>query len=153
MSVTVDFMNASSETAAPSASKFQLWSNSALAATDQNTKDFNIGIRLIDESESAELNQSFRQKKGATNVLSFSYDDLPIQTDEPELLGDLAICSQVVLREAQEQNKDPDSHWAHMTVHGTLHLLGYDHQHNSEAETMEKLETQILQNLGYAKPY
>lgn len=151
MSVTIDLMNASGETDVPSKADFKRWSRAVLAGVDRQTEDFSIGIRLIDEKESAELNQNFRRKSGPTNVLSFTYPDLP--ATEERLLGDLAICTQVVGSEAEQQDKSKEAHWAHMTVHGILHLLGYDHQTKNQTSTMENLECLILEKLGYANPY
>ena len=152
MSVIVDLMNVSDESAVPSQSNFELWSDAVLQELNQTEQDFELGIRLVAENESAELNQNFRNKQGSTNVLSFTYTDIPAETQH-NLLGDLAICSQVVIREAKEQQKAAPAHWAHMTIHGMLHLLGHDHQHDTEADTMEKLESNILAKLGYPHPY
>ena len=99
------------------------------------------------------LNKTFRFKQGSTNVLSFPF----VMPDEIEmevpLLGDIVICTDVVNREAQEQNKPHNAHWAHMIVHGVFHLLGYDHQTDSDANVMESLEIEIMQNLGFSNPY
>tara|TARA_B110000495_G_C22872360_1_gene508732 strand:+ start:266 stop:739 length:474 start_codon:yes stop_codon:yes gene_type:complete len=145
-------MNASSESAVPSQTDFELWSDAVLQELSQNEQSFELGIRLVDENESAELNQKFRNKQGSTNVLSFTYTDILAEA-QYSLLGDLAICSQVVIREAQEQQKAASAHWAHMAIHGMLHLLGHDHQDDVEAEGMEQLESVILAKLGYPNPY
>ena len=152
MSVTVELMNVSGEPVVPTQADFQHWSNAALTAMGQTELAFELGIRLIDENESAELNQNFRHKQGPTNVLSFTYEDIP-QAVGQALLGDLAICTQVVMREALEQKKSAQAHWAHMTVHGMLHLLGQDHKQEKAASAMESLESVILAKLGYANPY
>tara|TARA_R110000772_G_scaffold29023_2_gene72828 strand:+ start:93 stop:554 length:462 start_codon:yes stop_codon:yes gene_type:complete len=152
MSVTVEFMNVSGESEVPMQEDFQGWSNAVLHAMDCSDQALELGIRLVNEAESAELNQTFRHHQGSTNVLSFSYDDIPGDAEQA-MLGDLVICSQVVIREAREQEKSVQAHWAHMTVHGILHLLGHDHQHDAEAEIMENLESVILARLGYANPY
>ena len=114
-----------------------------------------LTIRLVDEAESAELNLQYRNKKGSTNILSFPFE-LPPEI-EPEfelnLLGDLVICADIVKRQAQQQKKQELAHWAHMVVHGTLHLLGYDHIDSAEADVMEKKEIKILSQLGYTDPY
>lgn len=110
-----------------------------------------LTIRMVDEDESAGLNLQYRQKDGPTNVLSFPAD-LPEEVDLP-LLGDLVICAPLVQAEAAEQNKALDAHWAHLVIHGTLHLLGYDHLEEPEAEEMEALEVQLLGVLGFADPY
>jgi len=108
-------------------------------------------VRLVDAPEMASLNKTYRGKDGPTNVLSFPAD-LPPDLDLP-LLGDIVICAPVVAAEAREQHKSPDAHWAHMAVHGTLHLLGYDHLDENEAITMEALESAILADLHYPCPY
>ncbi|OBX87366.1 rRNA maturation RNase YbeY [Haemophilus haemolyticus] len=108
-------------------------------------------VRIVDEAESHELNLTYRGKDRPTNVLSFPFE-CPDEVELP-LLGDLVICRQVVEREAAEQEKPLMAHWAHMVVHGSLHLLGYDHIEDDEAEEMESLETQIMQGLGFDDPY
>ena len=108
-------------------------------------------VRIVDEAESHELNLTYRGKDRPTNVLSFPFE-CPDEVELP-LLGDLVICRQVVEREAAEQEKPLMAHWAHMVVHGSLHLLGYDHIEDDEAEEMESLETQIMQGLGLDDPY
>ena len=113
--------------------------------------DTELTIRFVDEKESAELNEQYRHKSGSTNVLSFPFET-PAEV-ELNLLGDLVICMDVVKRQAVEQKKDELAHWAHMVVHGTLHLLGYDHLIDAEANIMEDKEIQILSQLGYTDPY
>ncbi|EGG95046.1 A heat shock protein involved in translation [gamma proteobacterium IMCC1989] len=110
-----------------------------------------LTIRLVDEPESQQLNNDYRQKDKPTNVLSFPAD-LPDIVDLP-LLGDLIICAPVVIKEAEEQQKPLQSHWAHMVVHGTLHLLGYDHIDENDANIMEAIETDVLAAMGIACPY
>lgn len=110
-----------------------------------------VTIRIVDEEESQSLNSQYRGKDKPTNVLSFPFECPP--GIELPLLGDLIICRQVVEREAQEQNKPLSAHWAHMVVHGSLHLLGYDHIEDDEAEEMESLETEIMIEMGFADPY
>lgn len=105
-----------------------------------------INIRIVDEAESATLNSQWRGKDGPTNVLSFP-------ADVPGFLGDVVLCAPVVITEAVAQNKAPQDHWAHLTVHGVLHLMGFDHQSPSEAEIMETHEVRILQALGINHPY
>ncbi|WP_297809144.1 rRNA maturation RNase YbeY [uncultured Methylophaga sp.] len=147
MTVIVDFQHAcSGET--PDVEQFQNWAEAALAQVEE---DCELSIRLVDSEESAELNSEYRGKTGPTNVLSFPFE-APIEL-EPRLLGDLVICLQVVEREAAEQGKAVDEHWAHMVVHGCLHLLGYDHIEDDEAEQMEALEIHILQSINIANPY
>lgn len=137
----------------PTLELFTRWVQCALAF-EAKTADFpetEITIRLVDEAESHELNLTYRGKDKPTNVLSFPFE-MPEGIELP-LLGDLVICRQVVEQEAKEQGISLESHYAHLAVHGTLHLLGYDHIIDSEAEEMERLESEIMQQLGYADPY
>ena len=157
MSAMLDFDNACEQQAGvPDESTFLTWiSNTLQHAAPSTDKPFSIGVRIVDEEESAQLNQHYRHKDKPTNVLSFSAD-LPatvLDALDEIPLGDLAICAAVVLREAQEQNKDPAVHWAHMTVHGVLHLLGHDHEDPAQAELMESLERDILATWGIVDPY
>ena len=123
----------------------------ATAAVQPEGDEVEMTVRIVDESESHDLNLTYRGKDRPTNVLSFPFE-CPDEVELP-LLGDLVICRQVVEREAAEQEKPLMSHWAHMVVHGSLHLLGYDHIEDNEAEEMESLETQIMQGLGFDDPY
>ncbi|MFP1805254.1 rRNA maturation RNase YbeY [Lonsdalea quercina] len=132
----------------PSEAHFQRWLEAVLP---QFQAESEVTIRIVDEAESHELNHTYRGKDKPTNVLSFPFE-APPEVELP-LLGDLIICRQVVEQEAAEQEKTQEEHWAHMVVHGCLHLLGYDHIEDSEAEEMESLETEIMQGMGYADPY
>ena len=123
----------------------------ATAAVQPEGDEVEMTVRIVDEAESHELNLTYRGKDRPTNVLSFPFE-CPEEVELP-LLGDLVICRQVVEREAAEQDKPLMAHWAHMVVHGSLHLLGYDHIEDDEAEEMESLETQIMQGLGFDDPY
>ena len=123
----------------------------ATAAVQPEGDELEMTVRIVDEAESHELNLTYRGKDRPTNVLSFPFE-CPDEVELP-LLGDLVICRQVVEREAAEQEKPLIAHWAHMVVHGSLHLLGYDHIEDDEAEEMESLETQIMQGLGFDDPY
>jgi probable rRNA maturation factor len=134
----------------PAANSFRQWVAAALRGANYR-KSAELAIRLVDSDEGRALNRDYRGKDYATNVLSFPAE-LPPELKLP-LLGDLAICAPVVLREALEQGKQPRDHWAHLTVHGVLHLLGYDHIRARDAEAMEALETHILAGLGIADPY
>lgn len=137
----------------PLLSQFQHWVDKALSTEANNTAypETEITIRIVDESESHQLNLTYRGKDKPTNVLSFPFE-APANIELP-LLGDLVICRSVVEQEALEQNKPLEAHWAHLTIHGTLHLLGYDHLTDAEAEEMESLETTIMQSLDFADPY
>lgn len=134
----------------PSPASFRRWAEAALRGA-RRRKATELSIRIVDSAEGRALNRDYRGKDYATNVLSFPAE-LPPGIALP-LIGDLAICAPVVAREAAEQGKAPRDHWAHMTVHGVLHLLGYDHIEDAEAEAMEALETRILAGLGIADPY
>ncbi|HHF3824213.1 rRNA maturation RNase YbeY [Haemophilus influenzae] len=123
----------------------------ATGAVQPEGNEVEMTVRIVDEAESQELNLTYRGKDRPTNVLSFPFE-CPDEVELP-LLGDLVICRQVVEREASEQEKPLMAHWAHMVVHGSLHLLGYDHIEDDEAEEMESLETQIMQGLGFDDPY
>lgn len=136
------------ETGLPTVEQIEQW---ATAAVQPQSDEVEMTVRIVDEAESHELNLNYRGKDRPTNVLSFPFE-CPDEVELP-LLGDLVICRQVVEREAQEQNKPVMAHWAHMVVHGSLHLLGYDHIEDDEAEEMESLETQIMTGLGFADPY
>ncbi len=110
-----------------------------------------LTVRIVDGAEAAELNRRYRGRSGPTNVLSFPFDGMP-GVDLP-LLGDIVVCAPVVVREAREQGKPERAHWAHIVVHGVLHLLGYDHVEPEQARIMEGLEKQILGKLGIPDPY
>ncbi|MDD4914862.1 MAG: rRNA maturation RNase YbeY [Methylococcales bacterium] len=132
----------------PAEAQFQLWLDTVLAGREQ---DAEVVIRLVDDEESAELNGQYRHKSGPTNVLSFPFEAPPGMA--LDLLGDLVICAPLIAAEAAAQHKPVLDHWAHITVHGILHLLGYDHADDREAEQMETLEIQILNSLNIANPY
>ena len=151
MEVLIDFQNqlpADYTDFLPDESMIQKWVAQACSAQKDTVE---LTVRLTDETEIQQLNQTYRHKDYATNVLSFPAD-LPEELNLP-LLGDIVICAQVVNREAAEQHKTAEAHWAHMLVHGTLHLLGYDHIDEQDAEEMESREILILHQLGYDNPY
>src|SRR5688500_16968531 len=136
----------------PAANSFRKW---VAAALEGRIREADLAIRVVDSKEGRSLNRHYRGRDYATNVLSFPADmpeGLPEGVRLP-LLGDLVICAPVVAREAREQKKALNDHYAHLTVHGTLHLLGWDHEDEREAECMEQLEREILAGLGIADPY
>ncbi|MBU2708399.1 rRNA maturation RNase YbeY [Zooshikella marina] len=148
--LTVDLQIACDETAQlPSQEDIECWVETVLV--NESVNDAELSIRVVNTAESAELNGTYRQKHYATNVLSFPAD-LPEELDLP-LLGDLAICADIVASEATIQGKPLQAHWAHMVIHGVLHLLGYDHINDDEATLMESLEVQLLKQLGFNDPY
>lgn len=135
---------------APPSSSLRQWAKKALA---NHTPNAEVTIRIVGTDEMIELNSTYRHKNGPTNVLSFPFE-LPEGVElEMPMLGDIVICTDVVLREAHEQGKEPEAHWAHMVVHGIFHLLGHDHEKDDEAEIMEALEIAVMLSLGYKNPY
>jgi probable rRNA maturation factor len=132
----------------PDKTAFQRWLEAVLLPFQEEA---DVTVRLVDEVESNELNLTYRGKNKPTNVLSFPFE-VPPGIALP-LLGDLIICRRVVEQEAEEQGKTLEAHWAHMVVHGSLHLLGYDHIEDDAAKEMESLETEIMHGLGYPDPY
>ncbi|AEW44431.1 conserved hypothetical protein, Predicted metal-dependent hydrolase [Serratia symbiotica str. 'Cinara cedri'] len=132
----------------PDKTYFQHWLETVIP---QHLKKTEITVRLVDIAEINALNLTFRKNNKPTNVLSFPFEPPPgIMIP---LLGDLIICQQIVEQEAKEQHKILEAHWAHMVIHGSLHLLGYNHIEEHEAIEMESLETKIIQKLGYPDPY
>jgi len=143
------------EQSIPTLEQCQKWVHASLQEP-RSFEPVEMTIRIVDEEESQTLNFDYRNKNKPTNVLSFEFEQPPGLVDlgeELPYLGDLVICANVVKQEAEAQNKPLEMHWAHMVVHGTLHLQGYDHIDDVEAEEMEALEVEIMQNLGYGNPY
>lgn len=153
MTTQLDLQIACDNKNLPKEIEFQQWLDSVLLDKTINTqeKQFEVTIRIVDENESQTLNHQYRHKNKPTNVLSFPFE-VP-EGIELNLLGDLVICAHIVEREAQEQGKSLNEHWAHMVIHGCLHLLGFDHISDSEAEEMEAIEIKILANVGISDPY
>ena len=149
MSIELDLQIAvENEQGLPTEQDIQLWLDKTIPQFQENAE---LTVRIVDTEESHQLNHDYRGKDKPTNVLSFPFEAPPEM--ELDLLGDLIICRQVVEKEAEEQNKPLLAHWAHMVVHGSLHLLGYDHIEDDEAEEMESLETEIMQTMGFEDPY
>jgi len=148
MTLIVDIQMASASEEAPDPQSIERWIGAAIGDQRESTE---LSVRIVDADEGQALNEQFRGSTGATNVLSF-----PFENESPEplpLIGDIVICAPVVAKEAREQNKALNAHWAHMMIHGVLHLLGYDHQNENDANLMESLETEIMQGLGFPPPY
>lgn len=149
----------SKEKKIPALSSFKHWIKTTLnAIATEQQKKLILTIRIVDEAESAELNFRYRNKKYPTNVLSFNYslgmkDEPSVRSKSEEFMGDILICAPVTINEAREQGKEVKAHFAHMTVHGVLHLLGYNHVKICDAEKMELIETLILKFLGFEDPY
>ncbi len=159
MSYKIHLQNVSRIKKIPTKNQFKTWIISAL---NSRINQAEITVRIVDEEESAQLNQQYRQKQGATNILSFPYKQLAINKkpttliehqENTCLIGDLVICAPVVMQEATMQHKEVESHWAHLIVHGALHLLGHDHIKEDQATIMENLEIHILHSLGINNPY
>ncbi len=153
MTVQVHVQYALPERDLPSSVDIKRW---AVEALEGRRTAAQMTVRIVNDNEAALLNQTYRHRQGPTNVLSFPFV-LPVQkptaSDVEDYLGDVVICASVVAREAHEQHKELIAHWAHMVVHGSLHLLGYDHLADEQAQTMEALETTILARMGYPDPY
>lgn len=145
----IDIETNTSSQKLPPVAALERWISAALES--QKLEEAEVSLYIVDEAESQELNAQYRGKDKPTNVLSFPAD-IPEEVGIP-LLGDLVVCAPVVEREAQEQGKTLEAHWAHMLVHGSLHLLGYDHIEDDEADVMEALETEIITGLGFPAPY
>jgi probable rRNA maturation factor len=148
MSISLEVIRAIESDNLPSDELFQSWAE--LAANSQQAEG-ELCIRIVDEAESQQLNSDYRGKDKPTNVLSFPFEAPP--GFPAEILGDLAICAAVVEQEASEQNKELNHHWAHMVVHGVLHLLGFDHINDEDAEEMESLERELLAQIQIPDPY
>lgn len=149
MNYQIDIESNSQSTHIPSLEQLEAWISRALQHAQRT--DGEISVYVVDEEEGQSLNAQYRGKDYPTNVLSFPAD-IPEEVGIP-LLGDLVVCAPVVEREAREQGKSLEAHWAHMLVHGTLHLLGFDHIDDAEAEEMEALETEIITGMGFPAPY
>lgn len=139
LSLTIQF--AVDPEALPNRTQLRRWARAALHSNCQVT------LRIVDEPEGQALNLQYRRKNYATNVLTFVYESNPV------ILGDIALCAPVVAKEAKAQRKSLEAHWAHLVVHGMLHLQGYDHERSADAKVMERLESEIVTQLGYADPY
>lgn len=143
----------------PEPAEIQRWIEAAVDASGRRCddgRDCEIVVRIVGEEESRDLNNRYRRKDSATNVLAFPASEQPVPglpAEPRRALGDLAICGPVVEREALEQGKPVDSHWGHLLIHGTLHLLGYDHQTEAQAAEMERLEVRIMAHRGFGDPY
>jgi probable rRNA maturation factor len=152
MTHIIDLQIACEQTDLPSEAQFQLWVDTALAqVSSEPQQEFELTIRLVNSNESQQLNAQYRGKDKPTNVLSFPFE-VP-EGVELNLLGDLIICIEVMKQEAQEQKKALFDHWAHLVIHGCLHLVGFDHISDSEADEMESIEIAILKKLGIVNPY
>ncbi len=149
MRLKVNIEYASNESAVPKRDAIKQWARAAMEGYER--KGAEVGVRIVDEEEIIELNRRFRRKPEPTNVLSFPFEDPPgVRT---ELLGDVVICAPVVRREAHARRAWISAHWAHMLVHGIMHLRGYNHQTPTEADAMENMEARILKRLGFPNPY
>ena len=150
MTALIDYQLATDATQVPETAQLERWVTTVLEHHPEEHR-FEVTIRIVDADESQALNAEYRDKNRPTNVLSFPFE--APQGIELPLLGDLIICQSVVAREATQQQKPLMQHYAHMVIHGTLHLLGYDHMEDDDAETMEQLERRLLARLDIPDPY
>ena len=148
MDVTICIQNQSTISSVPEAALLEDWASIPLKQMEHPVE---VTLRIVDEDEGRELNMAWRKKDYATNVLSFPIGDTPAGITE--LLGDIVICAPVVEKEAVEQHKPLAAHWAHLVIHGILHLQGYDHEQQADAEIMENMEITFLEKIGYPNPY
>jgi probable rRNA maturation factor len=148
MDVQVEVQYAVPRRGLPSAKALRVW---VRAAAEGRCEQAQVTVRVVGRDEGAQLNAHYRGGSGPTNVLSFSLDAVP--GADPPWLGDLVLCAPVVEHEAREQGQSARQHWAHLVVHGMLHLLGYDHQSAEEARHMEAIECEVLNRLGHPDPY
>ena len=144
----LEIQNESQSSLIPEKKQFKYWLDAVLKNDNQDSE---IVIRVVDKDEMIKFNEQYRDKKGSTNILSFPFE-VPDGV-ESQLLGDLLVCAPVVEQEARQQNKKLEQHWAHLIIHGILHLLGYNHIDDVEAEEMEALEINILSTIGINNPY
>lgn len=154
MSLALELQNPYDYNNLPNTETLQIWADAGLQATDDT--NYVVVLRVVNEDEGRQLNREFRGKDYATNVLSFPFDTPPAELlDELEEvpLGDLVICEPVLTKEAAEQGKSVSQHLAHLLIHGLLHLQGFDHISDEDAETMEALEVKLLGKLGFENPY
>lgn len=154
MNVTIEFNSSCNSIWTPPLEDCKRWINAALNDIAMEC-DFGVSLRFVEPEEAGELNKNYRGKDKATNVLSFpaNFPDKLSETLQCRPLGDIVICPQVVACEAKEQGKQLEAHWAHMLIHGVLHLSGFDHSNESETELMETHEVNTLENLGFPNPY
>ncbi|MGM0481283.1 MAG: rRNA maturation RNase YbeY [Pseudomonadota bacterium] len=153
MTIELDYQVtvADPDNALPTARQVQHWVSQVLTAVRPQQDDAELTVRVVDKDEGRQLNNAYRERDYATNVLSFPFQ-APVELPIP-LLGDLIICADVVAEQARQQHKAVSDHWTHMVIHGTLHLLGYDHIEDDDAEAMEQLERELLAELNIADPY
>jgi len=150
--MSIEVQVVSTCTSIPNEDQLTKWAELA----KQQRPEAQLVIRVVDCEESAMLNQTYRQKEGPTNVLSFPFErpfGLPDDAVIDDILGDIVICAPVVEQEANEQGKDIGKHWSHMVIHGCLHLQGYDHVDEAERIDMETVEIKLLETIGVSNPY
>ena len=149
MKINLDVLTEVNAPGLPDHDLVEKWVAAALDGYPEDEVD--LSLRIVDEAEITVLNREFRGKDGPTNVLSFPAETMP--GVDHKILGDIAVCAPVVQEEAVLQHKQAEAHWAHMVVHGVLHLSGFDHINDNDAEKMESRETAILTQLGYPDPW
>lgn len=148
MKIKINIQRAITIPEIPTDRKIRKWVKTAL---NDRGKDTELTVRIVDIDEGTQLNRRWRKARGPTNVLSFPAED--VEQFVPGLLGDIVICAPVVNNESKQQNKPVEAHWAHMVIHGVLHLLGHEHDNSEDAEKMESIEIALLESLGFRNPY
>ena len=148
MTIEVNIQIACTVSETPSKNKLKKW---ACITLSEFLDTGEVTIRIVDTAESRQLNEHWRKVKGPTNVLSFNYGDNPAPVNN--YIGDIVLCAPVIIKEAKEQKKNIQAHFAHLVIHGCLHLLGYEHKKKQDADEMETLEIELMHKLGYANPY
>jgi probable rRNA maturation factor len=147
--LTTEVQNISSESGVPESRLIEKWAATAYGKVAEEQAE--LTVRIVDEDDGRQFNEQYRKQETATNVLSFPFEDPPnVRTN---ILGDIVACAPVISREAQEQGKTLHAHWAHLIVHGVLHLCGYHHEVNDDAQIMQRLETEIVEHLGFSNPH
>ncbi len=147
--LTTEVQNVSVEPNVPGSALIEIWAATAYSKVAEDKAE--LTVRIVDEDDGRQLNEQYRSQGTATNVLSFPFEDPP--NVKTSILGDIVACAPVISREAQEQGKPLHAHWAHLIVHGVLHLCGYHHTVNDDTQIMQRLETEIVQHLGFSNPY
>ncbi len=147
--LTTEVQNISSEPGVPGSALIETWAATAYSKVAEEKAE--LTVRIVDEGDGRELNEQYCNKDTATNVLSFPFEDPP--NVKTSILGDIVVCAPVISREAREQGKTLHAHWAHLIVHGVLHLCGYHHEVNDDAQIMQRLESEVVEQLGFSNPY
>jgi probable rRNA maturation factor len=155
MILNLDIDNVCNADALPDKLEIEPWVSSALVTDSSTRNEVELSLRIVSIEEISALNSTYRSKEGPTNVLSFPFEFPPgfMPDDHPAILGDIVLCADIIVEEAALQQKPVNAHWAHIIIHGTLHLLGYDHLDETDAKIMEDLEIKLLARFNFPNPY